>query len=116
MKRRKSGRSKDEDKHERESFPEGFAGPFFVDKCLFNQLITEVTQVDPTIKLLLDQAEELYSSLLMGETTLADATSSEFVFLSNSRRLQSSRSMNLPRPQRQAYYTIKNKFSGVRFR
>ncbi|KAH3816190.1 hypothetical protein DPMN_117701 [Dreissena polymorpha] len=38
-----------------------------------------MTQEDPEIQILLDQAEELYSSLLRGETTLADATCSEIL-------------------------------------
>ena len=37
------------------------------------------TQEDPEIQILLDQAEELYSSLLRGETMLADATCSEIL-------------------------------------
>ncbi|KAH3846646.1 hypothetical protein DPMN_088948 [Dreissena polymorpha] len=54
-------------------------GQFLVDKCLHSQLIAEMTQEDPEIQILLDQAEELYSSLLKGETTLADYTCSEIL-------------------------------------
>ncbi|KAH3722154.1 hypothetical protein DPMN_065107 [Dreissena polymorpha] len=60
---------------------EGFAGPFFVDKCLHRQLISEMTQEDPEIQILLDLAEELYFSLLRGETTIADALSGHFNYL-----------------------------------
>ena len=52
-------------------------GHLLVDKCLHSQLITEITKDDPEIQTLLDQAEELYSSVLSGETTLGDAACSE---------------------------------------
>ena len=52
-------------------------GHLLVDKCLHSQLITEMAKDDPEIQTLLDQAEELYSSLLSGETTLGDAACSE---------------------------------------
>ena len=52
-------------------------GHLLVDKCLHSQLITEVSNTNPEIPTLLDQAEELYSSLLSGEMTLADAAASE---------------------------------------
>ncbi|KAH3726185.1 hypothetical protein DPMN_052042 [Dreissena polymorpha] len=55
-------------------------GNFLVDT-----FIAEMTQEDPDIRKLLYQAEELYSTLLDGEKTLADATCSEI--LSNSRWL-----------------------------
>jgi len=44
-----------------------------VDKCLHSQLITEVVKDNPDIRTLLDEAEELYLTLLNGEKTLADA-------------------------------------------
>ena len=47
------------------------------DKCLYSQLITGMFKDDPEIQTLLDQAEELYSSLLSGEMTLRDAAGSE---------------------------------------
>ena len=52
-------------------------GHLLVDKCLHSQLITEVAKDNPEIRTLLDQAEELYSSLLSGEMTHADAAASE---------------------------------------
>ena len=52
-------------------------GHLLVDKCLHSQLITEIGKDDPEIQTLLDKAEELYSSLLSGETTLGDAACSE---------------------------------------
>ena len=52
-------------------------GHLLVDKCLHSQLITEVAKDNPEIPTLLDQAEELYSSLLSGEMTRADAAASE---------------------------------------
>ena len=52
-------------------------GHLLVDKCLHSQLITEMATDDPEIQTLLDQAEELYSSVLSGETMLADAACSE---------------------------------------
>ena len=52
-------------------------GHLLVDKCLHSQLITEMAKDDPEIQTLLDQADELYSSLLSGETTLGDAACSE---------------------------------------
>ena len=52
-------------------------GHLLVDKCLHSQLITEMAKDNPEIQTLLDQAEELYSSLLSGETTLGDAACSE---------------------------------------
>ncbi|KAH3863574.1 hypothetical protein DPMN_026564 [Dreissena polymorpha] len=54
-------------------------GHLLVDKCLHSQLISEMTQEDPEIQILLDQTEELYSSILRGETTLADAACSEIL-------------------------------------
>ena len=69
-------------------------GHLLVDKCLNSQLITEIAKDDPKIQTLLDQAEELYSSLLSGETTLGDAACSEVLIqLGN---------LNLLRPQRPA--------------
>ena len=47
------------------------------DKCLYNHLITEMVKDNPDIQTLLDQAKELYSSLLSGEKTLTDAACSE---------------------------------------
>jgi hypothetical protein len=44
---------------------------------LLGQLIAEMAKDDPEIQTLLDQAEELYSSLLSGEMTLGDAACSE---------------------------------------
>ena len=44
---------------------------------LHSLLITEMAKDDHEIQTLLDQAEELYSSLLSGETTLQDAACSE---------------------------------------
>ena len=44
-----------------------------VDKCLHSPLITEMAKDVPEIQTLLDQADELYSSLLSGEVTLGDA-------------------------------------------
>ncbi|KAH3788817.1 hypothetical protein DPMN_166979 [Dreissena polymorpha] len=38
-----------------------------------------MTKEDPEIQILLDQAEELLSSLLRGDTMLADATCSEIL-------------------------------------
>ena len=52
-------------------------GHLLVDKCLHSQLIMERAKADPEIQTLLDQADELYSSLLSGETTLGDAACSE---------------------------------------
>ena len=52
-------------------------GHLIVDKCLHSQLIAEVAKDNPEIPTLLDQAEELYSSLLSGEMTRADAAASE---------------------------------------
>ena len=52
-------------------------GHLLVDKCLHSQVITEMSKDDPEIQTLLEQAEELYSSLLSGETTLGDAACSE---------------------------------------
>jgi len=52
-------------------------GHILVDKCLYSQFITEMAKDDPEIQTVLDQAEELYSSLLSGETTLGDAACSE---------------------------------------
>ena len=52
-------------------------GHLLVDKCLHSQPITEMAKDDPEIQTLLDQADELYSSLLSGETTLGDAACSE---------------------------------------
>ena len=52
-------------------------GHLLVDKCLHSQLITEVAKDNPEIPTLLDQAEDLYSSLLNGEMTRADAAASE---------------------------------------
>ena len=52
-------------------------GHLLVDKCLHSQLITDIAKDDPEIQTLLDQAEELYSSLLSEETTLGDAACSE---------------------------------------
>ncbi|KAH3871007.1 hypothetical protein DPMN_034201 [Dreissena polymorpha] len=52
-------------------------GHFLVNKGLHSQLITEITQEDPDIQIPLDQAEELYSFLRRGETTLADSSCSE---------------------------------------
>ncbi|KAH3852490.1 hypothetical protein DPMN_095000 [Dreissena polymorpha] len=57
-------------------------GHFLVEKCLHRQLISEITK-DPEIQILLDQAEELYSSLLRCETTIADATCSEILIKLN---------------------------------
>ena len=52
-------------------------GHLLVDKCLHSQLIKEMVKDNPEIQTLLDQAEELHSSLISGETTLRDAASSE---------------------------------------
>ena len=52
-------------------------GHLLADKCLYSHLITEMVKDDPEIQTLLDQAEELYSSLLSGEMTLRDAAGSE---------------------------------------
>ena len=61
-------------------------GHLLVDKCLHSQLITEVAKDNPEIPTLLDQAEELYSSLLSGEMTLADAAASEVLIKLDSNR------------------------------
>ena len=47
-----------------------------VDKCLYSHVITEMVKDDPEIETLLDQAKELYSSLISGEKTLTDAACS----------------------------------------
>ena len=52
-------------------------GHLLVDKCLHSQLVMEMTKDDPQIQTWLDQAEELYSSLLIGEMMLEDAACSE---------------------------------------
>ena len=52
-------------------------GHMLVDKCLHSQLITEVVKDNPDIRTLLDEAEELYLTLLNGEKTLADAAAWE---------------------------------------
>ncbi|KAH3832076.1 hypothetical protein DPMN_105352 [Dreissena polymorpha] len=59
-------------------------------------------QEDPEINILLDQAGEFYSSLLRGETMLADATC--FEISSNSIQLQRRTKMNLPKHQRYEHY------------
>ena len=43
-----------------------------VEKCIHSQLSAEMTKEDPDIQILLDHANNLYSSLLRGKTTLAD--------------------------------------------
>ncbi len=48
-----------------------------VDKCLHSQLVTELAKDNSEIQTLLDQAEELYSSLFNIETTLRDAACAE---------------------------------------
>ncbi|KAH3724183.1 hypothetical protein DPMN_049994 [Dreissena polymorpha] len=55
---------------------------FHVGTYLHNKLMIEMTQKDPEIQILLDQTEELCSSLTCtkSEETLADATCSE-IFL-----------------------------------
>jgi hypothetical protein len=52
-------------------------GHLLVDKCLHSQLITEITKNEPEIQTLLDQAEEVYFSLLSGEMLLGDAACSQ---------------------------------------
>jgi hypothetical protein len=47
-----------------------------VDKCLHNQLVKETTKDYPEMQILLDQAGELYNSLLNGEIILTDGTCS----------------------------------------
>ncbi|KAH3711435.1 hypothetical protein DPMN_071104 [Dreissena polymorpha] len=44
-----------------------------VEKCIHSHLTAEMTQEDPIIQILLDHAKDLYSSLLRGKMTLADA-------------------------------------------
>ncbi|KAH3702275.1 hypothetical protein DPMN_077286 [Dreissena polymorpha] len=45
---------------------------FLVEKCIHSQLTAEMTQEDPDIKILLDHAKDLYSSLLRRKMTLTD--------------------------------------------
>ncbi|KAH3724085.1 hypothetical protein DPMN_049887 [Dreissena polymorpha] len=54
-------------------------GDFHVDTYLHSEPITEMTQKDPEIQILLNKIKELYSSLLKAESTLADATCYENV-------------------------------------
>ncbi|KAH3736421.1 hypothetical protein DPMN_042984 [Dreissena polymorpha] len=43
-----------------------------VEKAIHSQSTAEMTQEDPNIQILLDQAKDLYSSLIRGKMTLAD--------------------------------------------
>ena len=81
---------------------ETLRGHLLVDKCLHSQLITEIAKDDPEIQTLLDQAEELYSSLLSGETTLGDAACSEVLIQLETVTERRRRNLNLLRPQRPA--------------
>ena len=57
--------------------PEGIRGHLLIDKCLHSLLLSEMAKDNPDIVTLLDEAEELYSSLLIGEMMLESAARSD---------------------------------------
>ena len=55
------------------SVQRAFRGHLLVNKCLNEMIISEVVKEQPGLSLVVDEAEEMYTSLVNGETTL-DAT------------------------------------------
>ena len=54
-------------------------GHLLVDKCLNHMIVSDVVHESPQFATLLDQSEEIYSSLMAGETTLESIETSDIL-------------------------------------
>ena len=61
------------------SVQRAFRGHLLVDKCLNRMIITDVVQSSPQFATLVDQSEEIYSSLVAGEKTLEGVETSDII-------------------------------------
>ncbi|KAH3877156.1 hypothetical protein DPMN_001013 [Dreissena polymorpha] len=80
--------------YNRDSYPDGFAGPFFLTSAYIDSSYLE----DLEIQILIDQADY---SIRRGETTHMLHV---LTHRSNSRQQQRRGNVNLPKPQRQVNY------------
>jgi 5'-3' exonuclease len=59
------------------SVQRSFRGHLLVDKCLNHMMVSDMMDDDPEFSALVDQSEELYTSLLASEATLESVTTSD---------------------------------------
>lgn len=56
------------------SVQRSFRGHLLVDKCLNHMIVSDTVEANPEFASLVDQSEEMYSSLLEGKATLANVS------------------------------------------